>query len=106
MSANPHQSTPTYQRRRPELTSLYQAVAHHLPKLNDALDVFIDTLRYHYQRRCLPLAPHPPERYDIDDLNAYYSPRYPHDLGAITSVQRHTDAFTLSGESQISKAES
>ena len=198
MSANPHQSTPTYQRRRPELTSLYRAVARHLPKLNDrlahegktlprfvhetfqrflscgqlkggfarlychqckhsrlvpfsckrrgvcsscaarqmtqraqrqreevipscrtrqwvltfpnplhtylayfpealndALDVFIDTLRYHYQRRCLPLAPHPPERYDIDDLNAYYSPRYPHDLGAITSVQRHTDALTL-----------
>ena len=140
MSASPHESTPIYQRRRPELTSLYRAVAHHHPKLNDRLahksktlprfvhesfqhflssgqfkggfarlychqckhdrlvlllDVFIDTLRYHYQRRCLPLAPYPPERYDIDDLNAYYSPRYPHDLGAITSVQRHTDALTL-----------
>ena len=74
---------------------LHTHLAYFPEALNDALDVFIDTLRYHYQRRCLPLAPHSPERYDINDLNAYYSPRYPHDLGAITSVQRHTDALTL-----------
>jgi len=38
---------------------------------------------------------YPPELYDVDHLNAYYAPRYPHDLGAITSIQRHTDALTL-----------
>ena len=63
--------------------------------LTDTLDLFIETLRYHYQRRCLPQAPHPPERYDVDYLNAMYRPECPHDLGALTSIQRHTDALTL-----------
>ena len=63
--------------------------------LTEALELFIETLRYHYQRRCLPHSPHPPELYDIDHLHAYYRPRYPHDIGAVTSIQRHTDALGL-----------
>ena len=76
-------------------TPLHTYLAYFPQALTDTLDVFIDTLRYHYQRRCLPHAPTPPELYDVDHLNAYYAPRYPHDLGAITSIQRHTDALTL-----------
>ena len=74
---------------------LHTYLAYFPHALTDALDLFIETLRYHYQRRCLPLAPHPPEHYDVDHINACYRPRHPHDLGALTSIQRHTDALSL-----------
>ena len=74
---------------------LHTYLAYFPHALTDALDLFIETLRYHYQRRCLPAAPSPPESFDVDYINAYYRPRYPHDIGALTSVQRHTDALSL-----------
>ena len=74
---------------------LHTYLAYFPHALTDALDLFIETLRYHYQRCCLPDAPHPPSSYDVDFINACYRPQHPHDFGAITSVQRHTDALSL-----------
>ena len=51
---------------------LHTYLAYFPHALTDALDLFIETLRYHYQRRCLPHAPHPPEFYDVDYSNACY----------------------------------
>ncbi len=74
---------------------LHLYLAYSPDALTDATEVFIDTLRDHYRRACLPSVSNPPESYDVDYLKAYYTPRHPNDLGAITSIQRHTDALTL-----------
>ena len=63
--------------------------------LTEALELFIETLRYHYQRQCLPQSKTPPKRYDIDYLQTFYRPYHPHDIGTMTSIQRHTDALGL-----------
>ena len=76
-------------------TPLHIYLAYFPQALTEALELFIETLRYYYQRQCLPHSPHPPQSYDVDFLHAHYRPTHPHGIGAITSIQRHTDALGL-----------
>ena len=70
-------------------------IAYKSELMTELIELWITSLRYFYQQRCLPNHPHPPQNYSPDELNTYYSPFHPHDIGALTSIQRHTDALSL-----------
>ena len=65
--------------------------------MTETLALFVECLRYTYRQRCLPQLPastQRPRRYDPDSLRTY-STSHPNDIGAITSIQRSTDALSL-----------
>ena len=64
--------------------------------MSDALEVFVEALRYHYRQHCLPHAPSQAQLSSASPtaLKAH-ALRHPNDIGACTAIQRFNGALAL-----------
>ena len=62
--------------------------------LTEVLELFVKVVRYFYRQKCL-IYNVPPIDHDDPSYLDLYSDLYPNDIGAVTCIQRFTDALSL-----------